>query len=397
MIHTNVLADQPLPALDDVRRRLNAKVPTTPTVADSVEVVGMRWLAGRRKIRRNTFRSYESHLRLYLIPHLPDCAWYELKVEHFEKLYDDLETRNNTILMARESGDPSLLATVKGMKVLDINSIHRVCATARKFLNDMRRRHPELMPINPVTLVELPTAPPVRPVVWTGQRIARWKATGVVPGPVMVWTPKLTGIFLDAAAEHPYYHALHAIAYRGLRRGEACAIRDDCIDPVSKALTIDNQRIQLGWEVEDGDPKTQAGERLVALDDGTLHALQARQAVRDAERILAGAAWKDTTGLLLTEADGTPVHPAKLTDAFREICEKAGLPPIRLHDLRHTAATLALAAGVDIKVIQEMLGHSCLAVTADIYTSVLSEIALEAADAIAAIVPRNQATLDPPK
>ncbi len=63
--------------------------------------------------------------------------------------------------------------------------------------------------------------------------------------------------------------------------------------------------------------------------------------------------------------------------------------PIRLHDLRHGAATLALAAGVDMKVIQEMLGHSCLAITADTYTSVLPQVARTGAEAVAALVPRK--------
>jgi len=78
-----------------------------------------------------------------------------------------------------------------------------------------------------------------------------------------------------------------------------------------------------------------------------------------------------------------------VTDTFQSIYERAGLPPIRLHDLRHTAASLALQAGVPMKVVSEQLGHSSLAITADTYTSVLPAVAHAAAEAVAGIVPRT--------
>ena len=81
--------------------------------------------------------------------------------------------------------------------------------------------------------------------------------------------------------------------------------------------------------------------------------------------------------------------PAYLSEHFRLLVRQAGLPPVRLHDLRHGSATLSLAAGVDIKIVQEMLGHSTSAFTRDVYTSVVPEIAAAAAEAVAAIVPRK--------
>lgn len=105
-------------------------------------------------------------------------------------------------------------------------------------------------------------------------------------------------------------------------------------------------------------------------------------------KALCGDAWIDQTGLLFTEPDGTPLHPANITDIFVALVAEAGLPPIRLHDLRHGAATLALTADVDIKVVQVMLGHSSHAITANTYTRVLPQAAHHAAEATAAIVPR---------
>jgi integrase len=78
---------------------------------------------------------------------------------------------------------------------------------------------------------------------------------------------------------------------------------------------------------------------------------------------------------MFTYADGRPIRPEYLTHRFRQLTGQLGLPPIRLHDLRHGAATLALASHTDLKIIQQMLGHSSIVTTADTYTSVLPETA----------------------
>jgi hypothetical protein len=89
------------------------------------------------------------------------------------------------------------------------------------------------------------------------------------------------------------------------------------------------------------------------------------------------------SGYVFTGILGDPIKPDRLSHAFQRLAEWAGLPPIRLHDLRHGAATLALAAGVELKVVQDMMGHSSIVLTADTYTSVLPEVARKAAEAVA--------------
>ena len=103
------------------------------------------------------------------------------------------------------------------------------------------------------------------------------------------------------------------------------------------------------------------------------------------ERVAWGPAWKDT-GFVFTREDGTPIHPETLTKVFQQRVRKAGLPRIRLHDLRHTHATLALRAGIHPKVISERLGHATVGITLDTYSHAIPAMQEEAAEQIAALV-----------
>jgi hypothetical protein len=105
------------------------------------------------------------------------------------------------------------------------------------------------------------------------------------------------------------------------------------------------------------------------------------------EQIAAGAAWIDS-GRIFTREDGAALHPADVTKHFNELVAASGLPPIRLHDLRHGAASRSLEAGVDIKVVQEEPGHSSSVLTRDTYTSVSPRLARAAAEKSASMVPR---------
>jgi hypothetical protein len=103
--------------------------------------------------------------------------------------------------------------------------------------------------------------------------------------------------------------------------------------------------------------------------------------------LLRGAAWTET-GLVFTHEDGRALSPNAVSQRFDRLVTRHAMPPLRLHDLRHVAATLALTAGVDIKVVSEQLGHTTTQITRDIYLSVLPQVAHAAAEAAAALVPR---------
>ncbi len=370
-------------ALADVGR--GSYVPATrQTVGEFLD----HWLAGKGRLRPSTRRSYDEHVKLYLRPGLGHIRITELRDVDVERLYaamgeigrDDSGRQPSPLvrrlLEARSGGVAN--------RPLSAARVRRVHATLLSALNSaVKRKH---VAYNPALHVELPAGRRPRAVVWTQDRVAAWKRDGYRP-PVAVWTPEQAGAFLDAAAAERLYPLFHVIAYRGLRRGEAVGLRWQDVDLTGRALHIAQQIVQLGWATEIGEPKTDSGVRTVSLDAATVEVLEAWRRNQDGERAGWGAGWHDT-GLVFTREDGTQLHPDLATDAFQRICRRAGLPPIRLHDLRHTAASLALQAGVPMKVVSEQLGHSSLAITADTYTSVLPAVAHAAAEAVAGIVPR---------
>ncbi|MFJ6294708.1 site-specific integrase [Streptomyces griseoviridis] len=172
----------------------------------------------------------------------------------------------------------------------------------------------------------------------------------------MVWTPEQTGQFIDFVAEDRLYPLWRPITFRGTRRGEACGVRWLDHSAAAQSLAIATQLVQDGWEIHEGAPKTDSGIRLIALDDETHQVLLRHKAGQEQQREAWGDGWQDT-GRIFTEVDGSLLHPGKVSDLFERLAAAAGLPPIRLHDLRHVSATLMLAAGFDIKVVSETLGH----------------------------------------
>jgi integrase len=153
-------------------------------------------------------------------------------------------------------------------------------------------------------------------------------------------------------------------------------------------LFVERQRTTAGYDVVEGDPKTAAGRRTVALDKHTVAILREhrrRQLERRNRRHAANTVWDDS-GYVFTRKDGQPINPNYATTRFWKLTERAGLPPVRLHNLRHGTASLAHEAGADLKRLQDLLGHSSIVVTADTYTSVLPDAQRPRADATAALV-----------
>ena len=392
------------------------------------------WLAGRRNLRPTTVKSYREHLDLYLLPVLGHVLLGRLDEYDVDRL---LATLDEVGIVPLEEASPELAAVLKARRggqaaqPLATSSRLRVCATLRKALNDAVKRR--LIARNPCAHVDLPKPSRPRPVLWNPARTDEWRhwrdegarlheallvaerrlrrpprgsnvdelaasvhaaqaavarhRASYAPPAVAVWTPAQTGQFLDAIETHRLYALFHLLAFSGLRRGEAVGLPWTNVDLEAATLDVTTQIVQLGYAVATVPPKADSVGTL-ALAGNCVEALLAHRSRQDAEARAAGTAWQPS-GLVFCHEDGSPLHPEYVSRTFERLVEKADLPPIRLHDLRHGAATLGIAAGVGLKVISAMLRHSSITITADTYSTVLPDTARQAAEAAAALVPRS--------
>src|SRR3954453_9672927 len=140
-------------------------------------------------------------------------------------------------------------------------------------------------------------------------------------------------------------------------------------------------------------PKSESGNRTIALDALTVAVLRAQRDAQDAERRLRGEGWGGW-GRVFTKEDRSTLNPDSFSQRFDRLLARHDLPPIRLHDLRHGTATLALAAGAGVKVVSHELGHSSIQITQDLYTSALPQVSKAAADAVAALLAGSRQATD---
>ncbi|WP_291413106.1 site-specific integrase [Actinophytocola sp.] len=268
------------------------------------------------------------------------------------------------------------------------SSRNRIRATLRAALNDAIAQ--QLITFNAAEHFRIAAKRP-KPVVWTDERVEQWRKDGIRPSPVMVWTPEHAATFLTHVEDDRLYAIWHLLTFRGLRRGEVCGLRNEDLYLDARYLHVAKQLTEVDYAVEESDPKTEAGDRRVALDKESVKVLRKHRAQQAKEKLAWGEGWVDS-GRVFTRENGEQLRPSWVTDRFEALCVDAGLPPIRLHDLRHGSATMALTAGVDMKVVQEMLGHSSITVTSDTYSSVMPETAADAAEKIASLVNRRTGT-----
>jgi len=133
------------------------------------------------------------------------------------------------------------------------------------------------------------------------------------------------------------------------------------------------------------EPKTAAGRRNVVIGRSTLKLLQEHFQNQQLSKAIAGNRWVEND-LIFPNTVGNPKEPSNVLKTFKEMLNKAGLSDMRFHDLRHTAATLMLKEGINPKIVQEILGHSDVALTLNIYSHVLPSMQDEAADKLDELV-----------
>lgn len=372
-------------ALDKVRTQhaQGIAVIDRPTVAEYLD----DWMRMKQShLKQGSFSQYHGLIDRVLVPHLGRIRLDELRPAHVRAAFD------------KYLSDPARKRTRAG----GLTTIKRCKAVLRSALGDALREG--LVERNVASLVKLPSPPSSRAVVWSKAHEAKWraevdrlvqeghtlvKARTLAPKPsgVMVWSPAHLGALLDHTAEHRLYALFYLLGTRGLRRGEVLGLQWEDIDNEHGTVSVQRQRVMVRGKPVTDTPKTASGIRTIALGKEGVEVLKSHRRRQAEERISLGRG--DTRWIFTDDTTGTPLSPTSAAHQFKQLLRAADLPPIRLHDLRHTAATLMLASGSDAVTIRDTLGHSDVKMTLGVYSSLLEDVAQTSADAVASFIPRK--------
>ena len=289
---------------------------------------------------------YTKIVRAYIAPEIGGVALQSLTPARINAFYQSL------VEHGRADG--------KGLAARTVGHVHRVLHRAMR--DAVRWR---LLSSNPVDFAD-----PPKP-----------QATSM-----KTWAPGELRAFLDAVQDDRLSALWTVASLTGARRGEVLGLRWQDVDLESGAISIIQTLNDVGNKLIIGEPKTPRSTRTISLDATTVEALRDHHRRQNAEIMAFGRADWPAHYLVFTTEIGEPVRPAWLKRAFQQRVKAAGVPKIRLHDLRHTCASLMLAAGVPAKMASERLGHSSIVITLDTYSHVMPAQEQDAADKLGAMV-----------
>jgi len=298
------------------------------------------------RVKPSTLHSYTRNLELHVLPVLGQKPLQQLTPPMLTALYGQL---------ARETDE---------RKALSAKTISYIHATLHKVLADAVDAG--LLAKNVAA-----AAKPPRP--------ARRATAGI-----NAWEPQELAAFLAHVRETRLGPIWRLSAMTGMRRGEILGLRWCDVDLDNARLSVRQALVAVGYEVIHSTPKSHSA-RVIDLDAETVQELRAHRQRQDAERAEWGTDYNDQD-LVVAKENGEAIHPHSFSQAFERLVAKLGLKSIRLHDLRHTHATLAIKAGVPVKVIAERLGHESPAFTLKQYAHVIPGMQAEAAAQVASLV-----------
>lgn len=307
------------------------------------------WLeAIEATIRPATLHSYRRNISIHVLPRIGGIRLQALDGGHLNDLYRQLLTPK------AESGAGLSPRTVRYIHTI----LHRAMKDAVRWSRLLR---------NPTEAADPPKAT-------SGRKIQTWEASTLAS-------------YLDLSRESgDRYHALWTVlATTGARRGEILGLRWQDLDLEAKTASIVQTVIAVDHEVQIGSPKTAKGRRSIVLDEATVAELRRWRRRQAEERLLLGSGYRDHD-LVFAKPTGEPLHPERVSREFGRRVQRWDLPPLTLHGLRHTWATLALKAGVHPKVVQERLGHATISITLETYSHVTGTLHQEAAEEVASVV-----------
>jgi integrase len=197
--------------------------------------------------------------------------------------------------------------------------------------------------------------------------------------------PEDVPALLAAVAASTYAELYGVMLYTGLRVGEALALRWTDVDLERATLRVEHSMATVDGMRVLGEPKTEKSRRAVDLPPEAVAALTRQRKLQMSEQARAGAAgvpWLNPHGLIFTASYGAPASDSTVRTEFYRLLKAAGLPPMRLHDLRHSCATIELAAGAPLVAVSEQLGHSKPSITLNVYAHSIPSMRQAVADAM---------------
>lgn len=304
----------------------------------TVERYADHWLSDvvAPRLRPATLSSYRETMRLHIAPTVGRIKLRSLTPAHVRRLLTE--------------------RSASGLGPRSVQIIH---GTLRTMLAEAMRE--ELVERNVASVVRAPSITHVE---------------------VRPWSLDEAEVFLSSVSDHRLYALFGVGVAVGLRKGELLALRWLDVDFETGLVHVRRSVQRLpGVGLVYGPPKSSRSRRTVPLPAASVRALRAHRARQAAETLALEPTWVDS-GLVFTSTVGTVIEPRNLTRFFDELIVKSGVRRIRFHDLRHTCASLLLAQGVPARVVMDVLGHSQLAITTDLYSHVMPTALREAADAM---------------
>ena len=300
------------------------------------------WLKNTKAaLQPSTWTKSEQICRSYITPNLGQMKLQNLRPEHIQNLYNSL--------VEQEVGDYTVI------------KVHTVLHSALQ-----QAARTGIITRNPASYAQPPKEPATEMAILNESQVSQ---------------------FLVAANGHRREALYHLAVVTGMREMELLGLKWTDLDFMHQTLIVERQLQRPAGEdaVKFSAPKTRYGKRAIALGSKTTEVLRAHKLRQQAEKTAAGDKWVET-GLIFTNSLGGPIDARNLLRNFKQLLKAAGLPAIRFHDLRHTAASLMLNAGIPVIVVSRRLGHARASITLDIYGHLIPSMQTEAAEKIDELV-----------
>ena len=321
---------------------------------DSTKITFQEYLSGwlviiKTSTKPRTWTHYGQLIRQYIVPRLGHIKVGDLRPDHIQSFY--------IVLQEQEIG------------VFTIRKIHAVLHSALSHALKLN-----MVGYNPASVAITPKKPAREMKIFDGSQVSQ---------------------MLIAAKDTRLETILHLAVTTGMRQMELLGLKWLDLDWIKHTLKVERQLVRPEeGKAQFASPKTKFGRRTISLGSKTIESLRFHYERQHAERQAAGDEWEEN-GLIFTNPMGGPLDPCNLLRNFKKLLRDAGLPVIRFHDLRHTAASLMLNHDIPVLVVSRMLGHSRPSITLDVYGHLIPSMQAEVAEKMDELITPVELTVAP--